>query len=457
MEKTTWFHIGLPKTGSSALQRFLTINEEALRAHGVLYPRSGRLYHCHTLLARELVGAPCPPVPAQLRRFAPVEGQDQASFWDCLAAEIAGASCPDVVVSSEAFYSCPHRFRTAVVGVAGRWNVRIIVYLRPQDTFLESLYGQAMKWAPYTSLSIAQFAQQHWVQDRLDYHANLELMAKTLGPEAIVVRIYDRRRLRGNIFRDFLSILGIAPSSRLVFPSEIVNPSPSPRAIAVLRRLNELELPPAERACLVERLIAKLGPAKPMAEKGLLSGTFRRDLLAKYEASNAELARRLLGRKDGRLFPKDLEPEAPPLRTAARETPSPAEIDAIIQEIRQECHDGIFPPVASRAFPVCRPSYLDLLRRQSRPVVIWGASQAGGRVLYHLLNGGIEPAWFVDSDSGKVGKRIFRWEVRSPEELNHRSRRKPWVVIGSMWAWEIAERLESWGYRPEEDYFINDV
>ena len=34
-------HIGLPKTGSTSLQRALSDNRESLRRHGVIYPKTG--------------------------------------------------------------------------------------------------------------------------------------------------------------------------------------------------------------------------------------------------------------------------------------------------------------------------------------------------------------------------------------------------------------------------------
>jgi len=45
--RTLWFHIGTPKTGTSALQLFFNMNREKLLALGVTYPDFGLVGNCH--------------------------------------------------------------------------------------------------------------------------------------------------------------------------------------------------------------------------------------------------------------------------------------------------------------------------------------------------------------------------------------------------------------------------
>ena len=50
MQPLMFLHIGYPKTGTTGLQQFFVDNAERLRAHGILYPQTGRIGLAHYAL-----------------------------------------------------------------------------------------------------------------------------------------------------------------------------------------------------------------------------------------------------------------------------------------------------------------------------------------------------------------------------------------------------------------------
>jgi hypothetical protein len=70
-----------------------------------------------------------------------------------------------------------------------------------------------------------------------------------------------------------------------------------------------------------------------------------------------------------------------------------------------------------------------------------------------LAHGDLEPMAFIDSDDSKVGAFIDGLEIRSPQWLRNSRLPKPIVAIASVYESEIAECIESFGYREGIDYF----
>ena len=68
--KRIWIHVGWPKTGTTAIQRYLAANSESLKRMGVLYPESGRygITDAHHELASALTGGPTAAVSGKKQK-----------------------------------------------------------------------------------------------------------------------------------------------------------------------------------------------------------------------------------------------------------------------------------------------------------------------------------------------------------------------------------------------------
>src|SRR4051812_7872368 len=142
-------HIGVEKTGTTYLQRFLRLNAKALAERGVGYPEflnPRAKDHNHHALAAYAVDA----VTAQdIHRFHAVTPDSQEDFRaatrDRLAAEVSAAPHKRWVFSSEHLSSralspeSVHRVADLMHGAG--LDPRVVVFVRPQEDMIESTFS----------------------------------------------------------------------------------------------------------------------------------------------------------------------------------------------------------------------------------------------------------------------------------------------------------------------------
>jgi hypothetical protein len=230
MKRVCFLHIGTHKTGSTALQTFLSSNEQCLERNGILIPQGGRPWRGsgqHNL-AWELSGDP---------RFDPAFGS-----WRDVLCEIRSHDPPTVCISSEDFLPlrlkpdslCRIRQELNSIG----YEVRVVVYLRPQADYLESVYAEMVRHGEHRGFreSFPGILLSRVIPPRdtrrgaFDYGPLLERFVKAFGQGCMVVRPYCANRESEYILNDFMSV--ISPGRRiggLDFSAcrERLNPSPS--------------------------------------------------------------------------------------------------------------------------------------------------------------------------------------------------------------------------------------
>ncbi len=138
MPKRVVLHIGTHKTGTKTLQLFLHANRDQLALNGVLIPESGRIR----------VDA-SHATPGQHHIAIDLQSHDTSEAVKQLLAEMTTRALPLVVVSSEEFHPL-HRFpqrlaflRDAFAEIG--YATTIVIWLRRQDTYAESLYVEYAK------------------------------------------------------------------------------------------------------------------------------------------------------------------------------------------------------------------------------------------------------------------------------------------------------------------------
>ena len=294
-----YLHIGTHKTGSTAIQYFLDANREALAARGVLYPRSGRpqrraIAYGHHLLANELTD----PRPAARRRQR--AGEPRAA-WDALKAELRDAREDIAVVSAEGFdrLATQQQF-SALRSYLDGLDVKVVAYLRRQDKFLSSYYCQHVLYRGETR-EFEEF--RRGLRTEIDYERLLGRWEDAFGPDALIVRPYERSALaNGDVVDDFCARIGLEPGADWVRPPRAVWADRSyPRNVVNCVRL-------ARRAGMDEDQVGALMSLFQLVyldrrtESDYLSPAERGELLREFEQSNRAVAERYLDRKDGVLF-----------------------------------------------------------------------------------------------------------------------------------------------------------
>jgi hypothetical protein len=304
MQRTLYLHIGTEKTGSTALQVVSGLNRFRLLQHGILYPKAPGDRN-HTKLA---IFAADQSNTLNLRRHARLFSEDayesfKAQFAEELRSEVAANPCPRVYLSNEhlssRLKSLEEVRRLASILHPLAQSVKVVVYLRPQPELYLSTYSTEIKAGRTKDLE-APKGDQH---PRYNYEKLLSRWAGVFGEENVIVRIYDRDTLVGHdVVKDFFSVMGYEPGEDLEIPSAI-NVRLDQDALRFLMEFNKYvapllaDSPNPDRGNVVSALESRSeGPVFAVPASIL------ENIARIFEASNTRVARRFLGRPDGRLF-----------------------------------------------------------------------------------------------------------------------------------------------------------
>lgn len=307
MPKTLYLHIGTEKTGSTALQAVSGTNRATLMKHGIFYPETpGAKNHIKlTIFAAD--GANI----LNLRRLAelfsePAYQQFKTTFPEALHSEIAASPCPRVYLSNEhlssRLTSVKEVSRLAAIIRPLAESVKVVVYLRRQPELFLSSYSTSVKAGHIKEMEFPRVGRR-LRYDRYDYEKLLSLWAEVFGEANVIVRIYDRDTLVGqDVVRDFFSLMDYEPGPDIKIPGTL-NGRLDHDALRFLMEFNK-HVPPFLRET-VNPDRADVAAALEAGSKGqafTVPAAVMRDIARTYAESNARVARRFLGRSDGKLF-----------------------------------------------------------------------------------------------------------------------------------------------------------
>lgn len=254
--KQIFLHIGLHKTGTTAIQRFLSANRDALADTGVLYPVAGQRSddpHAQHLLA--------PSIARQMQ-------VDCEEVWQKLTSEIEMSSADKVVVSTEGLCLSDTdevaRIRHHLAGM----DVRILICFRNQLDLMLSRYKQQIK-SQKTSEGAREFFQTRL--DYCDYRALVDRWVSEFGADRVDICCYERVCQEPGLIRDFVQRTGV--SMEVPDVERRANVSPDDRASLLLLSLNRHPL--VNRSWVGRRLRRHLmRMTKPGRTVGMIAAPF---------------------------------------------------------------------------------------------------------------------------------------------------------------------------------------
>lgn len=277
-----FIHIGTHKTATTWLQHFLGTNADRLEDLGYYYPKSGRVNH-----AQHRIGQ------AIFLRQKPAAPLDDLTIWQRFKRELASTRYENIVVSSEEFewVRDPKVIRDFLPDV----ELHVICYLRRQDDYLESLYGQQVRdFHPRLTISADEYFDKQ--PSYLDYDALVRRWENVAAK--VHIRVFDRHfMVDGDIGKDFLTTIGITNAPDFVQPSGPVidhKASISLSALEFVRHCNRLNLPEPYHNRLVNQVIRldKVVAASSGRKQRLLDFHQRERLMYKYRSGNRAIAKR---------------------------------------------------------------------------------------------------------------------------------------------------------------------
>lgn len=306
---TVYLHIGTPKTGTTALQNFLSDNNKVLNKYGICYPDFGFRYsqigilrNAHFLLTSY--------VDENGQRSREKPGKDYESGLDKIA-DLA-QTYDKIIISDEAIWrgsSNRDDFWTKLK--YDLWkrslDIKIIVYLRRQDLWVPSFWGQKIKKG--SLLHFQEYLQyMKEVDYPTDYFEYMEMLSSVFGEESLIIRVYEKGQYHGEqhtLISDFLDIFGLSLGDEFCIKQDLYNLSLKGNYAEIRRILNEL---PGfyENDHILKRSIwdtQRINPEPELAEYYTWNTPEeQRAYLAAFADSNERLARKYLHREDGVLF-----------------------------------------------------------------------------------------------------------------------------------------------------------
>lgn len=294
-----FLHIGMNKTGSSAIQTYLHHNRQVLKDTGLLWPETGRDrdgpgagYHYRLSTALGFGAGPNQAGDADERRALRV----------ALEAEIAASEARTVVISSE--YFVLRRNPEMLAEFFDGLDTSVVVYLRRHDAWWPSLFAQAIKTTanPPWRRSFESYHAFHAKRQEqyFEFGPLLDDMAAIFGRDRIIACPYESGQNQPNLVAHFLDRIGVPHLADLVPPAaERVNVALSPRSLSLIDFVQRAQIAPEIRGRIIHTIMQE---DEGGAERALVPAPLRRKLALDQAEDYARIARDYLGRPDGVLF-----------------------------------------------------------------------------------------------------------------------------------------------------------
>ncbi len=453
MGNTLLIHMGRHKTGTTALQTFLSENRENLEKYGWCYPD----------LKKEI---------PELQVWPPWQTEKNgANFFIAKEIEHGGRSflergelCThtsewnkiwewmseclkhkNVIISEEAWWYVADEFLEEVKKKYG--NIKVVIYIRRQDRAMESWWNQMVKGGRWCEKNFREYLDSDGIkeiQEGLHYLKKINQISDIVGKESCIVRVYEKEQLKagGGVISDFLSVLGLdwewSEWNRISKPNHRL----SGNYIEIKRAFNSIRpagyFPSAEQTYVFQELSQRFCKE----EKGYFTTEERLKFMEQFKYENEWIAKEHLHRKDGVLFYDDKMdfPEEDIHLCSAFEENLIQVFSAMLcvqneEMMRLKRHNDILT------------WKLLLQKMNGRKLLLFGAGQKCKELLEHM---DIPVKWIVDNDMMKKGMMRGRIEVIHTSQISRWERF--FVVITCVKTDEVEEQLQGYGLQKEKDY-----
>lgn len=266
-ERTRLFHVGPPKTATTALQTAAAARRDLLLDHGVRYP--GRM-RSHRSAVAAFVGRPVSWVGTSADR-APAPDR---RYWDELVSEVETDRTRRILLGHEYAAGADDATACRFADALGP-RTHVVVTLRSYGAMLPSIWqehnkaGNQEPFDDWLTRVLARPRTQQMVERvhvRHDQGALVRRWAEVVGPQNVTVVVVDPADRRG-VFAAFEAMLGL-PDGLLGDPDgSRTNRGLSVPEAELLRRLNSVLRAHAIGWPDYERLVVEGAAARLLADR----------------------------------------------------------------------------------------------------------------------------------------------------------------------------------------------
>lgn len=290
--KTLYLHIGLHKTATKTIQLGLANRKKNLLDRNYYIPISGNLL----------------PNMAEHNRLTNAlrYNKDQIYIFDELLDEIKQRQEENIIISAEGFSELDEESIWVVKNYFKEFNVKIVIYLRRQDAWLQSLWIQDAKLGvtlkPFIEWTMDPNQKHHTFEN---YAGSLKLWSGLFGKENIIVRVFEKAQLKQGIFPDFLQSCRVPRHSGIKFES-VVHSSPGVKVLSISQFVFSKIKPHIKhavyhRACKeIFRSIAQFADIHNWQDKkyNAITPELYKLIMNRYDEQNVWIAREFFGREN---------------------------------------------------------------------------------------------------------------------------------------------------------------
>ena len=244
--KTLYIHIGTPKTGTTSLQHFCTENAQLFEEKGYSYPIFPHKFKYINIMRNGY--------------FLSYKEYDENRNRDLMDEEKFFRQGMDfvldnfkktdnIILSDESIWNVVFKRgkpdlweRLRKEADAHGYVIKVIVYLRRQDSLATSWWNQKIKIGKrvYSKASWEKFVSDP-TRLELNYYEPLKIIEKSVGKENMIIRRFGKQYFKnGSIFEDFIDAVGMKYSSRFVISEGQRNVSLVGNAHEIKRILNAI-------------------------------------------------------------------------------------------------------------------------------------------------------------------------------------------------------------------------
>ena len=308
--KTLYVHIGTPKTATTSLQHFCNENESILEEQSYCYPIFPHKFKGVSITRNgSFLGWVSSSKKDKRNKL-----EEEKFFRQGMDMVLENfRKFDNVILSEEATWSAAFRRGKPYIwdkikkeAEEHGYGVKIIVYLRRQDSLADSWWKQKIKVGRriYSTSSWEEFVSDP-SQLEFDYYSAIKKIEAVFGKENVIIRRFGRQYFKnGSIYEDFMEALGVRYSSRFVISEGKRNNSLFGNSHEIKRVLNMLPLNKHDRL-FFKHIVREISDEHTdLKGETMFSADEAREFMEQYREGNRKLMQEYFG-KDEDLFDMD--------------------------------------------------------------------------------------------------------------------------------------------------------
>lgn len=294
--KTLYVHVGMHKTASTTIQLFCTGNRDLLSSKGIYYPPSP-FYYRKKGNAKNGMFLGCIYLDEHGERIPEVEEERMEKGLELINEWFKDYD--NVLLSEERLWIDLFRDECRSLKILNEhskkngYRVRIIIYLRRQDKFIESWWNQVIKM---TSVRTDTFDEYLANFKYLDFCEIMKSYEEVVGLENISVKRFEDAIKGEGILADFMKEIGLELTDEYVIEHEESNSKLEGNIVSIKRVINGIDgITEADNRFLRELFTDPALPSGAEYPCSEFSEEERTELMKKYEEGNAYIAEHFIG------------------------------------------------------------------------------------------------------------------------------------------------------------------